>query len=291
MKRCLACNTAFESAGWQCPSCGVAPEQRSGILLLAPGTAERTESYDPAWYQELARLEDANFWFRARNRLIRWLARRHLPSRGTFLEIGCGTGYVMSMLRGEFSGWTFIGSEVHGDGLRFAGQRVGPGVELLQIDARALPYRSEFDAVGAFDVIEHIDEDGAVLGQIHAALKQDGVLIASVPQHKLLWSRYDEIGGHFRRYEAGDLKSLLQRSGFRILETTSFNALLLPLLLLSRKVRRIKEEADVLDELRIGRFVNEVLAGILATEFALVRLGVRWPVGGSRIFVARKVSP
>ena len=288
MKRCLACDQSFEAIGWQCPFCGVTPAQQSGILLFAPEIAARKESYDPAWYPDLARLEDANFWFRARNRLIRWLARRHLPPAGAFLEIGCGTGFVLKMLRDELRrGWTLTGSETHCEGLRFAMQRVGAGVEFQQIDANALPYRGEFDAIGAFDVLEHIRDDGDALRQIHAALKHDGVLIASVPQHQSLWGRYDEIGGHYRRYGAVELVGLLERQGFRMVETTSFNSLLLPLLWLSRKLRRIRE-ATVLDELRIGVIANAVLAGVLAVEFALITLGVRWPAGGSRVFVARK---
>ena len=290
MKRCLACDTLFDATGWQCPACAFRPPLQAGVLLFAPKLAGGTESYDPVWYEQLARLEDGNFWFRARNRLIKWLAHRHFPDRGALLEIGCGTGYVLKMLREELQGWSITGSEARTDGFRFAQQRTDPSVQFQQIDATALPYRAEFDVIGAFDVIEHIDDDIAALREIHAALKPDGLLIASVPQHKFLWSRYDEIGHHFRRYEMPELRRRLEETGFRIIETTSFNALLLPLLWLSRSLRSIHDETSVLDELRIGFVANQLLAAILALEFALVRLGVRWPAGGSRIFVARRIA-
>ena len=289
MKRCLRCSETFGGAAWRCPRCGFSPTQASGVSSFAPG-ADAQESYNPAWYKELARLEDRNFWFRARNRLIGWLARRHLPASANFLEVGCGTGYVLTMLRKEFPQWRITASEVFPDAFRFAAQRIDASVQMQQFDGRAIPYREEFDAIGAFDVIEHIEEDVAVLNEIHAALKPEGLLIASVPQHKFLWSRYDEIGRHFRRYEMTDLRERLAGAGFRIVDTTSFNSLLLPLMWLSRSVRRMASEADLLDELRIGSVTNALLSAVLAAEFALVRIGVRWPAGGSRIFVARRIE-
>jgi SAM-dependent methyltransferase len=288
MKRCLWCDTTFSRPEWICPACGRSPGVRDGVRCFAPEVVGADESYDPAWYEELQRLEENNFWFRARNRLIGWLAKRHLPAEADFLEIGCGTGYVLWMLRREFSRWRITGSEAHLEGLQFAARRVGAGVVFEQIDARAIPYREEFDAIGAFDVIEHIREDAAVLKEVHAALKPGGFLLASVPQHMFLWSRYDEVGRHFRRYSLRELAEKLDAAGLRIVESTSFNTLLLPLMLVSRFVRR-SEDLDVLDELRIGRVLNAALSGVLWLEFALVRLGMRWPVGGSRVFVARKI--
>ena len=287
MKRCLACSGTFDAPAWRCPRCGFAPEVTKNLVTFAP-EADAHESYNPAWYEELARLEEGNFWFRARNRMIAWLCRRHLPAKASFLEIGCGTGYVLHMLRREFPEWRMTASEVFLDAFRFASQRVDASVRMQQFDGRSIPYREEFDVIGAFDVIEHVADDAAILREIHAALKPDGLLVGSVPQHRFLWSRYDELGHHFRRYEPNELDAQLASCGFRMVETTSFNTLLLPLMWLSRRARRISDDADLLDELRIGRATNGLLAGVLAIEFALVRLGIRWPAGGSRIFVAAK---
>jgi SAM-dependent methyltransferase len=291
MKRCLACSEVFVAAGWTCPACGQAPALREGRLHFAIGISGADESYDPAWYSELARLESGNFWFGARNRLIGWLARRHLRPDIEFLEIGCGTGYVLQMLGKEFPGWRMRASEAHAEGLEFAAGRVGGKVEFAQMDARAIPYREEFDAIGAFDVIEHIREDVEVLREIHAALKPGGVLLASVPQHMFLWSKFDEIGCHVRRYSMAELGAKLAQTGFQVVETTSFNSLLLPVMWLSRLTKKERDNVDVLDELRLGRAPNAVLSAVLAVEFALVRAGVRWPAGGSRVVVARKRGP
>ena len=289
MRLCLTCRNAFAGPAWHCPQCGWTPSCRGGVIHLTPDVPDAEESYDPRWYAELHRLEEANFWFKARNQLIKWLAARYVPAEAVFLELGCGTGYVLRMLRHAFPSWHITASEVHSEGLAFAAAAsAGQNVSFQQMDARALPYRDEFDAVGAFDVIEHIREDVDVLNQIRIALKPGGVLLASVPQHMFLWSKFDEIGKHFRRYSANEVREKLARSGLELIATTSFNSLLLPAMWISRMSRKIGEDVDILDELRVSPRLNGVLAAVLRFEVTLVRMGIRWPVGGSRVFVARK---
>lgn len=69
-----------------------------------------------------------------------------------------------------------------------------------QMDARAIPAEAVFDLIGAFDVIEHIEEDEAALAAIHRALAPGGVAIIAVPQHPWLWSEADDVAHHARRY-------------------------------------------------------------------------------------------
>lgn len=290
MKICLSCKKAIGGNDWKCHACGWHPAEQEGVHLFAEHITGPDEGYDPQWYDELAKLEGGNFWFNARNRLVCWIAKRHLPVSAGYLEIGCGTGFVLQMLRKQFPKWKIQATEVHAEGLTFARARVGADVVFSQIDARAVPFRDEFDVIGAFDVIEHIKEDDKVLDEIHSALKPRGFFLLSVPQHMFLWSRYDEIGCHFRRYSLAELNSKLQNAGFSIVETTSFNSLLLPLMLLSRLGKRDRNKhVDVLDELRLSRALNAMLSGVLWLEFSLIRLGVRWPFGGSRIVLARKI--
>lgn len=290
MKICLSCQKTIVDIDWKCPSCGWHPAEQEGVYLFAEHIAGPDEGYDPHWYDELAKLENGNFWFNARNRLICWIAKRHLPANAEYLEIGCGTGFVLQMLRKQFPGWKIQATEAHVEGLDFAKGRVDADVVFSQMDARTIPFRDEFDVIGAFDVIEHIKDDEKVLEEIHAALKSKGFFLFSVPQHMFLWSRYDEIGCHFRRYSLAELNSKLQKAGFRVVETTSFNSLLLPLMLLSRLGKRdSNKHVDVLEELRLSKAMNAMLSGVLWLEFALTRFGIRWPIGGSRIVLAQKI--
>lgn len=291
MKRCLSCLATFQSESWECPQCHWEPARREGRDHFADHIDGADESYDPVWYSELATLEARNFWFIARNRVIGWLARKYLPETARYLEIGCGTGFVLQMLQREFPNWQVTGTEAMAEGLAFAAGRLERPACLQQIDARRLPYRAEFDVAGAFDVIEHVDDDGAVLAEIHAALRPGGMVILSVPQHMFLWSRFDEVGGHCRRYKKAGIERLVEQAGFEIVRSTSFNAVLLPLMLASRLTMRDDQQSiDILDELRISGLVNALLKAALSVEFAITRLGFDWPFGGSRIIVARRIG-
>lgn len=289
MKRCLACQTAYETALAACPSCGAAPATIDGFRAYAPALAQASQGFKEVFFEGLARIEADSFWFRGRNRLIIWALQRSCPPALSFLEIGCGTGYVISGVAEAFPHATLKGSEIFTRGLAFAKQRL-PDSELFQMDARAIPYRGEFDAIGAFDVLEHIAEDEHVLAEVHSALKPGGVLLASVPQHPWLWSRTDDWACHVRRYQRGELERKARAAGFTVLLSTSFVTTLLPAMLASRLVQRHAPAAefDPIAEFKIPSALNGLFYGCLLAELQAIRLGVRLPVGGSRFLVARR---
>ena len=83
-------------------------------------------------------------------------------------------------------------------------------------------YAAEFDAIGAFDVLEHIVDDEMVLRETNKALKSGGGLLLTVPQHQFLWSAADESARHVRRYSSRDLREKVERAGFKVIRMTSF---------------------------------------------------------------------
>lgn len=274
--------------GWRCPRCGFEPQVMAGFPAFAPELARAEAGFDPANFSELAGLESRNFWFRARNRLIIWALGRFFPGARSFLEVGCGTGFVLSGLAAAFRGLETTGSEVAAEGLAFAARRT-PGARLMQMDARQLPFREEFDVAGAFDVIEHIEDDRAVLRALHGAIVPGGGLLVTVPQHPLLWSEYDVRARHVRRYRAADLRAKVVEAGFEIVKMTSFVTLLLPLMFASRLAQRTPDQNyDPLSELRIAPWLNWTLEQALDLERWLIRAGINLPVGGSLLVVARR---
>jgi SAM-dependent methyltransferase len=288
LKLCLRCRTKFGGADWKCPQCGAEPALIDGFPAFAPELAHGAEGFDPAHFSELARLEAGNFWFRARNRLILWALARYFPVARNMLEVGCGTGFVLAGIAGSRPTLHMTGSEVATEGLAFAAQRV-PAARLIQMDALAIPFHAEFDVAGAFDVIEHIADDRAVLRQLHAALAPGGGLILTVPQHPTLWSEYDARAGHVRRYRRAELREKVAEAGLEIIRMTSFVSLLLPLMFLSRLAQRApKAHYDPLAELRIAPWLNRILESALGVERALIRAGISFPAGGSLLLVARK---
>lgn len=289
MKICTACNARFDSSGWVCPACGHAPPETHGFPALAAGSASSGEGFHPDYFEQLAGLEAGNFWFQSRNALILLLLKKHAPAPASFMEIGCGTGFVLSGIASAFPSAALTGAEIYSAGLEYAARRV-PGARFMQMDARNIPFESHFDALGAFDVLEHIEEDTVALGQMFAALKPGGILMLTVPQHPRLWSSQDERACHVRRYTATALKQKVASAGFEVVDHGSFVALLLPVMWLSRRFGKTGREShqDPMAELRIGRIANLVLSAIMSLELLLTRAGVRFAVGGSLFLVARK---
>ena len=288
MRICSACGGQFTGREWNCPLCHYRPPLVGGHPALAPEVAEDSEGFEASYFAQLAEMEAGNFWFRSRNRLIIWALARYFPSARNFLEIGCGTGFVLSGIREAYPALTLSGSEVFSAGLDFAARRL-PDVELFQMDARRIPLREEFDVIGAFDVLEHIEDDELVLAQMHGACRRGGGIILTVPQHPSLWSRADDYARHVRRYGARELREKVGRAGFRVTRLTSFVSLLLPLMYVSRRrEQRAGGEFDPAGEFNIGRLTNSALGNILGLERAAIRSGLSLPAGGSLLMVARR---
>lgn len=241
------------------------------------------------YFKELAELEAGNFWFRARNKLILWALHKYSPRLKSFLEIGCGTGFVLSAISKRFPEAQLSGSEYFEEGLMYARQRV-PDAEFTQMDARHIPFESEIDAIGAFDVLEHIEEDEIVLQQIYNALKPGGFMFITVPQHHWLWSAVDKYACHVRRYGAKELHETVYRAGFEIIRSTSFVSTLLPAMYLSRLLQWNKTDMNMDDVagLHINPILNKIFEWCIGLELVLIRVGVSLPVGGSRLLVASK---
>lgn len=288
MKLCLGCRQPFAADDWECRSCGHGPEPVDGFPAFAPELARENNGFREDVFNRLAELEARNFWFRSRNRLIAWALQQYFPTAKRVLEIGCGTGFVLRGLREANPTLDLSGSELFVQGLACARRRL-PGINLVQMDARDIPYVDEFDVVGAFDVIEHIQEDELVLQQMLQSVKPGGGILITVPQHRFLWSVYDEYGCHKRRYERMELVDKVRRAGFSVLRVTSFVTSLLPLMMLSRLARRRRIEGyDPLSELRIGPLSNAVFEQCLGIERYLVKAGVSFPMGGSLLLAAQR---
>ncbi|ANK88031.1 MULTISPECIES: class I SAM-dependent methyltransferase [unclassified Rhizobium] len=294
-----ASSIAADELSWPtsfvCGQCLFSAPVINEIALTAPALADTVSGFDPQDFQYLAEAELSHFWFVARRRLIVSLAGKYAPSARSFIEVGCGSGNVVKALA-ESRRWDrILATEIHPSGLAFARSRMPADVEFLQADGRNLPFDSTFDLAGAFDVLEHIAEDEAVLAGINRVLAPGGTLIATVPQHPFLWGPADEVAHHERRYRRGELEAKLRTAGFDIVFSTSYTAILLPLMILSRLLAKRNASggdmrAIARKEFEISKALNGLLKRTLSLEVTLTERGLRWPVGGSRVVVARKVE-
>jgi SAM-dependent methyltransferase len=247
--------------------------------------------YDPAFYQQLAAIEDRHFWFRSRNRLIFEIAKGLSASFSPgflALEVGCGTGSVLATLRAACAEGTVIGMELWFDGLRFAQARsAGP---LVQADVRNLPFARAFDLVGLFDVLEHIPEERESLSALSLLLSPGGYLMLTVPAHQSLWSYFDEASHHCRRYGVEELRIKLSKAGFEVVFLSQFMTLLFPLMWLTRKLPGSGGPAKHRAEkaLRPMPVLNELVDWLLRPEAGWLARNRTLPIGTSIIAIARK---
>jgi len=265
-----------------------------GFKCFAPSVALDAVDYPEHGFDVTRAVEERSFWCAARRRLAVHLFERFVrpPVTATALEIGCGTGFILESLR-QRSDLEVTGSEVSIAALRYARSRL-PDVELIQLDATAIPFEAAFDAVAAFDVLEHIEDDVAAVQGIWRALKPGGVFMCSVPQYQWMWSRLDELVCHKRRYSRALLCERLEQGEFHVEFCTSFVTALFPLMAAARLARRggpARTDADAdqfQQEVSFPPIVNRVFDGVMRVDETLIRLGVSLPFGGSLVAVARK---
>ena len=86
-------------------------------------------------------------------------------------------------------------------------------------DIIKLPYEKNlFDLIVAIEVMEHIENDKKAFSEIARVLKPKAHFLFSVPLKMDLYTDFDKIVGHKRRYEIKDLQKLISSTGFKILK-------------------------------------------------------------------------
>ncbi len=258
------------------------PTVVDGFEIWAPELAHGHDGFTDHGHEALDQVEDDYFWFQCRRRLLADLLQARIPRDGSYAEVGCGNGGVLSAVADVRPDLQLTGIEASLAGLAHARRRV-PRAHLLQADATRLPFTGEFDAMGIYDVLEHIDDDHAVLQAMHRALKPDGLLLVTVPQHRWLWSWVDEASCHRRRYDRAELATKLEENGFEPLAWSSYLVWLMPMLWASRWHKPANPTAP-----KLPAPVNGLLAAITGAETLLTRAGWDHRWGGSMISLARR---
>jgi SAM-dependent methyltransferase len=153
-------------------------------------------------------------WWLARADLaLALLEKLNIRPPAAILEAGCGWGTNLEAL--EAAGYQITGLDVSRqmlDCLDRDGRRLIEA-DLTQRLPEGLP---TFDCVLALDVIEHIDDDCQALQQLGRLLNPAGRLIVSVPALPELFSEFDEVQGHHRRYTAESLRGSVERAGLLV---------------------------------------------------------------------------
>lgn len=236
-------------------------------------------------HERMARLEREYWWHVGRRHIVRALLNRALPpaqARRVVLDVGCGTGGNLDLL-GEYGSVVALDDSIVA--LAFAMRAGHP--RAVRGSASALPCREgSIDLITLLDVLEHLDDEAAVLAECKRALKPGGTLLMTVPAYQWLWSGHDEVLGHRRRYVAGRLRQVVAAAGFEVRHLSYAISLLFPMIAGYRVVERMLSRRQQTSYVAVDPSLNAVFIALLRIEAWLLGAGLRLPFGTSIVIAA-----
>jgi len=239
---------------------------------------------DKAYFKDYYHLERNHWWFRARLAILEDRIQKLTEGNTgvSILNAGVATGATSQMLE-NFGDVTSL--EYDEECCSFLRSELG--MEVTHGSLTELPYANEtFDLVCAFDVIEHIEDDGAALTEIKRVLKKDGSYCITVPAYQFLWSEHDEINHHFRRYTKKELLSKLDRADLPSTYSSYFNFWLFGPIAGIRSLSRLlpakkgsSKPISDFERLKNRSLSDRLFRSIFQSEKALLSKGIRFPFG------------
>lgn len=229
-------------------------------------------SLTPLEHQQLHVAPAATFWHRVRFEVV--LA--HVRQRGAtaVLDIGAGSGLLGDHLAGTGIGYRYAEES----STLLEALRARFGEESLDDGA---PIGCD-TVVTLLDVIEHVEDDAGLLGELAARMEPGAGLVVTVPAMRWLFSSWDRDLGHHRRYQRAELSALATRCGFDVEET----GYLFPELVLPAAIRKFRRSDGAPAEFPTLPAAVDRVATALGRGTARFRR--RWPCGTSALLVARR---
>jgi SAM-dependent methyltransferase len=243
----------------------------------------RAAEISDAHVEEIARLGLGYWWYAVRLRQVAH-ALRGVTTAGPrrYLDFGCGTGALTERLIAAWRPLEALGLDGTAAALDVGAAR---GIPVRFADFRrplALPFAP--DLVTSLDVLEHLDDDVLALQNLASACAPGAALCVTVPASPQLFSRWDEISGHRRRYTRASLRALLLQGGWQPTRVRYFFSYCMPPAIVERLLlRRVRE----FEFPRVSPLTNRAL--ILAGELER-RLGNPMPFGTSLLAVATRAE-
>ncbi len=243
---------------------------------------------EPAEYRRMDAAEDRMWWYRTLHaNLLAALQRRPGPAGSVLLDAGCGTGGLLRRMSESGPDRLRLGIDVEAAAAQMARAKAGVPIAVASIDA--LPFTdASLGVIVSADVLYHRRVDpAAALGEARRCLMPGGVLVVNVPAYHWLTSFHDRQVHGGRRFTRSGLRRLLTEAGFVSVDATYWNTLLFPVMVLHRKLASSprRESSDV------GEFpslLQSMFMAVMAVERGAMRLGVRYPFGGSILATAIK---
>src|SRR3989338_212933 len=247
-------------------------------------------------YERMNRLEEDHWWFVAKRHFISILLKKHalVPShqkgdpvykKARMLDVGCGTGVILSHFKSL--GFETSGVDVSDEALKYC--RLKGLDNLKKASAESLPFPDNyFDVVTALDLLEHLDDEKYVLKEVHRILKPQGVFIATVPMHKMLWSYHDVAAHHKRRYSKKEILKLV-KSHFQNFSVGWIHCSILIPLFIIRKLKQLMNcKTNETDVQEVPHQINACIKKYYFLEYLFYKIFGTLPFGTSLMVFARK---
>jgi SAM-dependent methyltransferase len=235
--------------------------------------------FDPGEFSLRATLEDEHYWHLHRRAVLCDLLSATMPDRTLpIIELGCGVGTVATFLNAH--GFRVDYADVHAEALRLARSRAGVAGRdrrFIRVDVtRGLP-PGDYRGVLLLDVLEHLPDDRGVMRAAHASLagRPDAFVLFTVPAFRQLWSPWDDLEKHKRRYTLAEARALANETGFAVAQASYF---FFPLFFAAAAVKGLRvargaiagppppPRFDQLTESRNSKALNRAMLRLLASE-------------------------
>ncbi len=249
---------------------------------------EMLVSYPADGHVATAQIDETSFWYLHRNEAILSLYQKYINNEKQFFDIGGGNGIVAKYL--QDAGIDVVLVEPYLEGVEKALQRGVKNVMHKKLEELS----TAIAHAGMFDVLEHLEDDKAVLKQLSITQAAGGFIIITVPASNALWSSTDINLGHFRRYSVADLKLKTEAAGYTVLQCSYFFSMLwLPLFffrVLPQKFGFKKDETKRRASEHVSKqsMKGRLVKWLLSWEIIFIKKGISIPFGTSCIIIAKK---
>ncbi len=233
-------------------------------------------------YSNIDRRYNFYWWHIGRKKILECILKKYCHVDSRILDFGCGPGGNIDLLKKFGKVW---GVDFSLEALNFAKNK--PFEELRRNEPENIPFKdSEFDLVTAFDVLEHTENDLAIIKEINRVLKDDGFILLTVPAHTWLWSGHDMAMEHKRRYSKKDLLEKLKKGGFVIKKQTHFVFPGIFYIFYCKILKTKPKKGETLD-ITLPKFLNRILILWLVLEAKIIKM-ISIPFGTSFVVLAQK---
>lgn len=242
---------------------------------------------EPREYELMAGLEDGMWWYRAAHANLLLALGRPAAGAAPLLDAGCGTGGFLRRLGLARPGMPAVGLDISCQALLLARRRVA--AELCAGSVNALPFADDsFAAVTSIDVLCHrAVEPLKALSEAFRCLAPGGQLVLNLPAYAWLASAHDLRVHNDRRFTRAQAVALVEAAGFTVARASYWNMLLLPLMILRRKVFAGAADAES-DVKPYPPLVDRLFFALTAIERWWLKAGGSLPCGGSILILAVK---